>query len=1507
MKNETPMTTEAEVLGNPPDPPEPSDSEITSAREPTSEPESNSLSSNPWFDLLSRRSRNCLDRAGITTLEALQATSPEDLLAIRAFGQKCLSEVERFLEANGVARTAEVSAPASEESFFVEKTVGFGDLQENTRSMLQQLGISTAKELEIWSLREILEATEYEEGMTNDLGVLARLTGAQDEDTLLALLFASNLARASLAQVSNTEEHDFFDRMMELQERVRSQIERGTLDERAAIDWAPLQSLNGTFRPPANTLPSLLERLQSFPGPKSVEAIRELALAVSIPSLQEELDLLYERLDERGTEVVRLRLAVGQRGTLAELGTRFGVSRERIRQIEKEAGFQLRQAYYWELPLLRLRTTMLLIREHRLFAIPDMVRHLRERGLATSEATVRDLLVFWRALDLADSGVSESLAQWKVIDPNVYAFPEEILSVAATGLTPRQQALSKEVIRVARRTASRVGVTTTGQIAEALNQEDPPVVEDIASILLNSGFQEVLPNHWTTVGQEYSILREVVGKMLSICGPLNLRQLRRGLLRHQKRLGFYVPPVAVLGPVLAHQDVFEVDEDGVCSLKDPGSHSLRLGLAEQVWVETAKAHGPVVHVHSILRAFKEKGINRINAYQMMRISAIVEKVGKQLFVLPGANITEVDLEAGREQAIWGRSGQDLAAPQTVRPMGEPALIDPEPSADGAQEESEPLAGEPVRARLQYEATENKLSMALPETIWQGDVSVHLSWDDQELDLPTNYLPAEDLTKSGAAALTLNEPFWEKDGLLFADRSRREVRFTRPPMEHGLVFRAPDGKALGRWRTGEEHYIVVPTERMSEEKVAEIFEEWHSLGQPEGWEDFTALWVRTKNPLEQSGAQRGREGASAVIDSFSRATRELGLPDFDSLWLPRLRLVGGGSLGKFEGRERFTIDRPPYLEVNGLWDSTLEVSLSRWITGSVEFVQEETLQIPSQAEATCQVEIWSKVERPREGRYRVEIGNQQVEFEIVKSVPDSLFARPTVGLQLQRDGENLGESDLRRRDLERGTLVGRAWPGARLTFTVASGTWSHSLAVTTDEEGDWSVRWQDLGLPEIPNRLLKLELSWRGLIGSKLIISDGPFIQEDNVDLSFRVRESEKSLVLSGTVSKVGEYQQARAVLLGERPWAGEIWTQKMSLDELGAFEARFYDVHEEVRWLLILPGERSFEDDARDPWLIQAQSEDAPHARYPLGKLQGERPDVWEELVDELKSAPLPPALSRLLELSDLGDVLDSVAETYEGSSQWIPAEKLQELHQLLSWQRFGLRAPVAVFSPETPVSGKPPSEELPPLLTVGLKTLTESMDQGTDELSLECVTGEGHRRRIKGSVSLNGADSENGFELHPEELLYACPRCGLILPPAEFWNHPPPGRDMPSCTAERHSLHTVREGRNKPVTLLMSVDARRIGYAVKELVRRVVTGDEEDVPVHAEPWLDSLQEAYFEEGGDREPEVWLDALYSAHTKLRSMRKHGEPEARLADLGRSVRQHRIGLDVLAQWLNNEAR
>jgi RNA polymerase primary sigma factor len=66
--------------------------------------------------------------------------------------------------------------------------------------------------------------------------------------------------------------------------------------------------------------------------------------AVSFTLLQEQLHSVLDTLPEREAGVVSLRFGLtdGQPRTLDEIGTEYGVSRERIRQIETKAIYKLR-------------------------------------------------------------------------------------------------------------------------------------------------------------------------------------------------------------------------------------------------------------------------------------------------------------------------------------------------------------------------------------------------------------------------------------------------------------------------------------------------------------------------------------------------------------------------------------------------------------------------------------------------------------------------------------------------------------------------------------------------------------------------------------------------------------------------------------------------------------------------------------------------------------------------------------------------------------------------------------------------------------------------------------------------------------------------------------------------------------------------------------------------------------------------------------------------------------
>lgn len=96
---------------------------------------------------LSVRTRNCLRRAGIRTVEDLQAMDPEDLMAIKGFGQKCFDEVKQKLLADGYRMRS--PAPLREGSYLKGYREGGMDMRarlvrELSRRIRLQKGSSRA-------------------------------------------------------------------------------------------------------------------------------------------------------------------------------------------------------------------------------------------------------------------------------------------------------------------------------------------------------------------------------------------------------------------------------------------------------------------------------------------------------------------------------------------------------------------------------------------------------------------------------------------------------------------------------------------------------------------------------------------------------------------------------------------------------------------------------------------------------------------------------------------------------------------------------------------------------------------------------------------------------------------------------------------------------------------------------------------------------------------------------------------------------------------------------------------------------------------------------------------------------------------------------------------------------------------------------------------------------------------------------------------------------------------
>ncbi|MDP9474896.1 MAG: hypothetical protein M3R38_04270 [Actinomycetota bacterium] len=364
----------------------------------------------PFLRAFSARVRYCLGHAGITTPEQITESTREDLLAIPNFGAKCFEEVSNFLAEQGLPP---VGSNALASKHALRQEAGGEGISPRTRELLENRSVRTPSELRGRGLREILYRAELDgEDVDEVVTVLSRrrlLPRPAGLGEFLLLLSSSAYVREAIEKRSPLWMGRELDAIGRCLAKTEEQVRLGTLHERALMRFGPVSEVNARFRPPERLFSGFLFRLQYVPGYVSVAQIFRVLESLDVPTLDEEVETLLVRFDERSKDILRHRFAPGRkRPTLQKLGHKYGVTRERVRQIEYRAANELRQECETR-PLPRARTAALLVRsvvrdpsKRHALGLRELIYHeLVARGLACSEQAVEDLMVVWKALEAA--------------------------------------------------------------------------------------------------------------------------------------------------------------------------------------------------------------------------------------------------------------------------------------------------------------------------------------------------------------------------------------------------------------------------------------------------------------------------------------------------------------------------------------------------------------------------------------------------------------------------------------------------------------------------------------------------------------------------------------------------------------------------------------------------------------------------------------------------------------------------------------------------------------------------------------------------------------------------------------------------------------------------------------------------------------------------------------------------------------------------------------------------
>ena len=256
-------------------------------------------------------------------------------------------------------------------------------------------------------LEEILTIPDLRaEGVDELVTVLWRrwlLPRPKNLKELLLLLASSSYAREVLENRSHLWAGPELDAIAACWAKVEDQVRSGLLDDRALLGFGPVAKVNAKFCPPARLFTDFLARLMYRPGLVFAAEVLAVSQALDVPSLNDEVASILKDMDGRSKEIVRRRCVPYPPPTLKQLGERYGVTGERIRQIERRELRRLRKVRDTR-PLPRIRTTVELARQLHHRNLHPLYEALRTRELTTSESVANDSLVLWRAMYPENAG-----------------------------------------------------------------------------------------------------------------------------------------------------------------------------------------------------------------------------------------------------------------------------------------------------------------------------------------------------------------------------------------------------------------------------------------------------------------------------------------------------------------------------------------------------------------------------------------------------------------------------------------------------------------------------------------------------------------------------------------------------------------------------------------------------------------------------------------------------------------------------------------------------------------------------------------------------------------------------------------------------------------------------------------------------------------------------------------------------------------------------------------------
>lgn len=511
-------------------------------------------------------------------------------------------------------------------------------LSTRTRRALERAGIYDTTSLARMTVQDLIAIRQIGRGAT--IGVFSFLTS-----TLAMLSSQETLAKIKELKSKIATFQDLRDsvapervRWKELQEILIDEINKGRLDRRVQIGGVTIADL-------------LLENIDEHNTSEIQTMCYQIGDTLRYLTIEDEIQELIKQLGDRKYKTLIARF--GQpRQTLQEVADALGLTRERVRQLEKKAIEKI-SSWLRKNFLGRIQTMLLLAKEMgNHISLSNLEADLMERRLVSNQtlgyhnhikselSTLELVLLMLRANENAESPVDE------------FCIPENLrVAFEHPGFTADEikasKALPKKELKAIQRQCRNAGTVSGILVGRKLKMSASAISKALQThgyVSLNEEWLMEKRDDRTPISARHSAFQVNVIKMLSICGPLSLADIREGLQDHNSRFDFAIPPTGVLRKLLPEYG-FGVDTDDRVTLPRRRRVQITLNSGEQIIFDQIGDHGPVVTFQELSEAFSEQGRSQPLLATTLRHSVLFRRVDDGLYILRGTKITQDDVES----------------------------------------------------------------------------------------------------------------------------------------------------------------------------------------------------------------------------------------------------------------------------------------------------------------------------------------------------------------------------------------------------------------------------------------------------------------------------------------------------------------------------------------------------------------------------------------------------------------------------------------------------------------------------------------------------------------------------------------------------------------------------------------------------------------------------------------------------------------------------------------------